>query len=68
MVVERGPVAFFAAAVLEKSPVYRTPEAAAEAGLPAIPAPPTFPIGMEFWGKFAEIQPPGASRSTPWPQ
>jgi hypothetical protein len=63
--VERGPVAFFAAAVLEKSPAYRTPEAAAEAGLPAIPAPPTFPIGMEFWGKYAEIQPPGKQPVNP---
>ena len=63
--VERGPVAFFASAVLEKSPVYRSPEAAAEAGLPAIPAPPTFPIAMESWGKFSEIQPPGPQPANP---
>jgi hypothetical protein len=59
VVVERGPVAFFASAVREDSPVYRSPEAATAAGLAAIPAPPTFPIAMESWGKFAEVQPPG---------
>lgn len=60
VVVERGPVTFFADAVLEKSPVYRDPAAAEAAGLPGIPAPPTFPLVMENWGKFPEIQPDDA--------
>lgn len=65
VVVERGPVAFFASAVLERSPIYRSPEAAAAAGLAAIPAPPTFPIAMESWGKFEEIQPAGPQPLNP---
>jgi peroxisomal enoyl-CoA hydratase 2 len=57
--VERQPVANFAAAVLDSSPVYRDPAAAAEAGLPGIPAPPTFSFAMPFWGAYAaEDQPP----------
>ena len=60
VVVERGPVTFFADAVLEKSPAYRDPAAAEAAGLPGIPAPPTFPLVMENWGKFPEIQPDDA--------
>jgi hypothetical protein len=60
VVVERGPVTFFADAVLEKSPAYRDPGAARDAGLPGIPAPPTFPLVMENWGKFPEIQPDDA--------
>jgi acyl dehydratase len=64
VMIERGPVSFFADAVLSRSPIYRSPEAAAGAGLPAIPAPPTFPIAMESWGKFAEDQPADAGSST----
>ncbi|MGQ0802868.1 MAG: FAS1-like dehydratase domain-containing protein [Actinomycetota bacterium] len=55
--VERGPVANFAAAVLDENPVYQTPEAAQGAGFGAIPAPPTFSFAMQHWGKFAEDQP-----------
>lgn len=60
VVVERGPVTFFAEAVLETSPIFRSPDAAAAAGLPGIPAPPTYPLVMENWGKFGEIQPDDA--------
>jgi acyl dehydratase len=59
VVIERGPVAAFAEAVLDDSPAYRDPSAAAAAGFDAIPAPPTFPVAMEAWGRFAERQPPG---------
>jgi hypothetical protein len=62
VVVERGPVTFFADAVLETDPAYRTPAAAAAAGLAAIPAPPTYPFVMETWGTFPEIQPADAPR------
>ena len=55
--VERGPVANFAAAVLDENEVYQSPDAAKAAGLDAIPAPPTFSFAMQFWGKFAEDQP-----------
>jgi len=56
--VERGPVANFAAAVLDENPVYQSPEAAQAAGFTAIPAPPTFSFAVQHWGKFAEDQPP----------
>jgi acyl dehydratase len=57
VVVERGPVANFAKAVHDGDPAYSDPQAAAAAGLPGIPAPPTFPFAMEHWGRFAEDQP-----------
>ncbi len=60
VVVERGPVTFFAEAVHETSPAYRSPEAAKAAGLANIPAPPTYPLVMEHWGKFPELQPDDA--------
>ncbi len=60
VVVERGPVTFFADAVLETDPAYRTPAAAVAAGLPGIPAPPTYPFVMDTWGRFPEIQPADA--------
>ena len=65
VVIERGPVANFADAVVDDNPVYKSPEAAAAAGLPGIPAPPTFPFVMETWGKFAEIQPTDAPQGNP---
>ncbi len=57
VVVERAPLSVFAGAVKDENPIYRDPAVAAEAGLPAIPAPPTFPIAMEHWGRFFELQP-----------
>ncbi len=55
--VERGPVAVFADAVKDSNAAYRDPQAAADAGLSAIPVPPTFPFVMAHWGTFVEIQP-----------
>jgi acyl dehydratase len=55
--VERGPVANFARAVHDDDPAYHDPAGAEAAGLPGIPAPPTFPFAMEHWGRFAEEQP-----------
>jgi acyl dehydratase len=63
IVVERGPVARFAEAVLATSPVYSSATAAAEAGYPAVPVPPTFTFIAGYWGALAELQPapdPGA--------
>jgi len=57
VVVERGPVANFATAVCDSSPVYRDPRVLAQAGLKAIPVPPTYPFVMQTWGEFAEDQP-----------
>ena len=57
IVIERGPVANFAKAVKDASPVYQDATAAEEAGFDAIPAPPTFPFAMNNWGAFAELQP-----------
>ena len=42
VVIERGPVSNFAAAVKDENPVYRDPNAAKTAGFDDIPAPPTF--------------------------
>jgi acyl dehydratase len=57
VVIERGPVAVFADSVKDPSPLYRDPAAAAAAGLPGIPVPPTYPIAMSHWGAFPDIQP-----------
>ncbi len=65
VVVERGPVTAFAEAVVDESPIYRNPEAAQAAGLPNIPAPPTYPIAIEHWGKFTELQPEDAPTDNP---
>ena len=55
--VERGQLALFASAVKDPSPIYRDPRAAEAAGLPAIPAPPTYPFVMGNFGVFPELQP-----------
>jgi acyl dehydratase len=57
VVIERSPVAVFAEAVKDNSPVYRDPRAAEAAGLAAIPVPPTYPFVMSHWGAFPELQP-----------
>jgi acyl dehydratase len=57
IVIERGPVANFAKAVKDNSPIYQDVGAAEEAGFEAIPAPPTFPFAMNNWGAFEELQP-----------
>lgn len=65
VVVERGPVSAFADAVIDPSPIYHDPEAARAAGLDDIPAPPTYPIAIEHWGKFPELQPDDAPTGNP---
>jgi acyl dehydratase len=57
IVVERGPVARFAEAVLATSPVYSSATAAADAGYPAVPVPPTVTFIGGYWGALAELQP-----------
>ena len=65
VVVERGPVSHFAAAVGSTSPIYRDLDAAKAAGFTSIPAPPTWPFAMEFSGKFEEIQPADGEAGNP---
>ena len=65
VVVERGPVAVFADAVKDSSPLYRDPRAAEEAGLRSIPVPPTYPFVMAHWGAFREIQPEASDEAGP---
>jgi acyl dehydratase len=55
--IERGPVDFFAKAVLDDNPVYHDPKAARDADFDEIPAPPTFTFAMQHMGAFAELQP-----------
>ncbi len=58
IVIERGPVARFAEAVLATSPVYTSVPAAKAAGFATIPVPPTFTFVAGLLGSFAEQQPP----------
>ena len=55
--IERSPVANFAKAVKDSNPVYQNAQAARDAGLDGIPAPPTYPFAMAHWGAFPEDQP-----------
>ena len=63
--VERGQLALFADAVKDPDPVYRDPRAAADAGLPGIPAPPTYPFVMGNFGAYPELQPADAPTGNP---
>jgi acyl dehydratase len=62
--IERGPIGFFASAVLDDNPVYRDPSAASAAGFDAIPAPPTFSFAMQHMGVIGEEQPPDPTNGT----
>jgi acyl dehydratase len=63
--VERGQLGLFAQAVKDESPVYRDPRAAAAAGLPGVPAPPTYPFVMENFGAYPELQTDDAPAGNP---
>ena len=63
--VERGQLALFANAVKDDDDAYRDPRAAAEAGLPAIPAPPTYPFVMGNFGAYPELQTEDAPSDNP---
>jgi acyl dehydratase len=65
VVIERGPVSFFADAVVDANPIYHNPQAAEAAGLAGIPAPPTYSFAMEHWGKYEELQPADAPTGNP---
>jgi acyl dehydratase len=53
--VERAPIANFARALKDDSPIYRSVEAAKAAGFSDVPAPPTFSFAMRFWGEYPEL-------------
>jgi acyl dehydratase len=65
VVIERGPVSNFATAVTDKNAVYHDETQARQQGFEAIPAPPTWGFAMGNWGAFPEIQPEGASDTSP---
>jgi hypothetical protein len=54
--VERAPVSMFAKAVKDRSRIYQDPREAEAAGFASIPAPPTFPFAMPYWGEYPELQ------------
>jgi acyl dehydratase len=54
--VDRAPVSVFARAVKDSSPIYQDLREAKEAGFDSIPAPPTFPFAMPYWGAYPELQ------------
>jgi acyl dehydratase len=56
--IERGPVAVFAKAVKDESPIYQRLDAAKEAGFDNVPMPPTYTFsGAGFIGSFPDEQP-----------
>ena len=48
--VEKGKIKEFLKAIGETNPIYFDLEAAKKAGYDDIPAPPTFPTVIQFWG------------------
>jgi len=52
-----APVAVFARAVKDTSPVYRSERAAREAGFERVPVPPTFTFVMADSGAYPDLQP-----------
>jgi acyl dehydratase len=61
--VDPAPVALFARAVKDTSPVYRSENAARAAGFAQVPVPPTFTFVMTDSGAFPDLQPPGGTGS-----
>lgn len=48
LVIDAGRLKFFAKAIGETNPIFSDPEAAASAGHPALPVPPTFLFAIEL--------------------
>lgn len=55
--VERGPIEYFASALLDQNPIYHDTGAAQAAGLDDVPAPPTYTFAALHMGKAGEEQP-----------
>jgi acyl dehydratase len=56
-VIERAPLANFAKAIKDESPIYQDLRAAKAAGFENIPMPPTFGFAFANWGQYPELQP-----------
>jgi hypothetical protein len=61
--IDHAPVALFARAVKDPSPVYRSEAAAHAAGFAHVPVPPTFTFVMSDSGAYPDLQPPGGTGS-----
>ena len=61
--VDHAPVAIFARAVKDKSPIYRSEQAAHDAGFEQVPVPPTFTFVMSDSGAYPDLQPAGGTGS-----
>ena len=61
--IEHAPVMLFARAVKDRSAVYASERAAAEAGFDRVPVPPTYTFVMSDSGAFPDIQPEGGTGS-----
>jgi hypothetical protein len=61
--VDHAPVAIFARAVKDRSPIYRSEAAAHAAGFDRVPVPPTFTFVMADSGAYPDIQPDGGTGS-----
>jgi len=57
--VSREKLREFADAIGDANPLYRSREAASQAGLPDVIAPPTFPIVISMAGSAAALADPG---------
>jgi len=55
--IDLAPLALFARAVRDSSPIYRSERAAAQAGFAAVPVPPTFSFVMADSCAFDDLQP-----------
>lgn len=58
VLIEQGPVGAFADVIDAPDDCYRSAKAAAAAGLPGVPVPPTYPFVMWHWGAHRDLQPP----------
>jgi N-terminal half of MaoC dehydratase len=61
--IDHAPVALFARAVKDTSPIYRSEVAAHAAGFERVPVPPTFTFVMTDSGAYPDVQPEGGSGS-----
>ena len=61
--VDHAPVAVFARAVKDSSPLYRSEAAARAAGFDRVPVPPTFTFVMSDSGAYPDLQPEGGTGS-----
>jgi len=58
VVLDRAVLAQFAKSVGDTSRVYQRAEVASAAGLPAVPAPPTFTFAAPYWSAFRPDEQP----------